>query len=189
MTARRDACLAAAVGLLALTAIVGLVSGGPLNVGDVATSRQEEAPGEGGSQISLEANPFRGTLGYTRHVNPEWEVGMTGGFGFPQFDQTLAPDKGNFEDIFHIGVLTRYEPSEKAALDLDLRIGLADLRDCTGGDCFPGGYIGLSAGMFLGWRHLKFGPRLTLAQYGDQGYRPTRVVAVTPLSVRASFEL
>jgi hypothetical protein len=134
-------------------------------------------------QFSFEANPFRGTIGLCARFAPDWQVGGDAGFGFPQFDRTLAPKDGDFLDIVHIGGLARYSPPGPANLDLGLRMGLADLHACTSGDCFPGLYVGFSAGLFVGWSWVRFGPRMIVARFAQQGERTSTVVSVAPVNV------
>ena len=157
--------------------IAGLVLAA-LSLGVPATSTGQA------KQVSLEANPWRGTIGYARQVAEGWYLGGEVGLGIPQIDRTLAPTGHNedFFDIFHIGPTARYKPDDRLLVIGTLRFGLADLQECSG-DCFPGGYIASSVGFFLGWHSLKFGARAVVGRIWKSSQPATGFLSVSPINV------
>jgi hypothetical protein len=137
--------------------------------------------------LSLEATPFHGTLGLG------WDsgarvLGLSIGFGFPQFDYTLVPtdpdEEGDddFLQIAHIGPFVRFAPSPFMIVDADVRLGIGELHGCSG--CFPGLFYAATLSPMMGWKHLKVGPRV-FAGWIREGSAPTTgIVNVTPLAVR-----
>jgi hypothetical protein len=143
---------------------------------DVSAQRRE---------LSLEANPIHGTLGYGWVRSPTLTIGVQAGFGFPQFDRTLMPDDESFLDITHIGVFMRARPARSIALDGRIQLGLAELRGCSG--CFPGIFTGASAGVFWGGRHVKVGPRITTGVIAEHGESTEFVVNLTPVALLFTY--
>jgi hypothetical protein len=144
------------------------------------------------NELTLEVNPFHGTLGYGRGAGG-WRFGGEVGFGFPQADRVLAPDlpeedriSDEFLHFIHLGAFGRYTPSDHVGLDAAAHVGLADLRSCSG-DCWPGLFYGGSSSVMVGWRHVKLGPRLTGGWIDEPGHPTTFVLALTPLAIRGSF--
>lgn len=134
------------------------------------------------NQLGLEANPFHGTLSYARQTAPGWHVGVQVGFGFPQVDRTLAPEEGDFFDLLHLGPFVRVEPSDHLAMDLGLRVGAGDLRECEASDCWPGLYTGASAAVMVGWRRFKVGPRLTAGWIDEPAHPRTGFASLSPVN-------
>lgn len=135
------------------------------------------------NQLSLEANPFRGTLGYARQSAAEWHAGVSIGFGFPQVDRTLAPADGDFLDLFHLSPFVRFSPSVNAAYEAGLRLGFGDLHPCRGSDCLPGLYYGVSGAALFGWRSFKVGPRLTAGVMREGGEPATGFLGLSPVNL------
>jgi hypothetical protein len=132
-------------------------------------------------QLSLEANPFHGTLGYGWAVGPDRFAGLEVAFGFPQFDQTLDPADESLIDFVHVGAFLRTHPARSVALDARAKLGLAELRGCSG--CLPGVFAALSGAAFFGGRHVKVGPRLTAGVIKESRDPTTFVLNLTPLAV------
>lgn len=136
-------------------------------------------------ELSLEANPFHGTLGYGWVRSPTLTAGVQVGFGFPQFDRTLAPDGGSFMDIGHVGVFVRARPTNSIALDGRIQLGIAELEGCSG--CFPGLFTGASAGVFWGGRNVKVGPRITAGMINEHGDPAEFVLNLTPVALLFTY--
>jgi hypothetical protein len=141
--------------------------------------------GEAGAQtrqLSLEANPIHGTLGYGRVRSPTLVAGVQIGFGFPQLDRTLVPDRDDdFLDIAHIGLFVRTQPSRRVALDGRVQLGIAEYTGCSG--CFPGVFAGISGGAFFGGRNIKIGPRITTGVHNDLNDPAEWIVNLTPVAL------
>ena len=132
-------------------------------------------------EISLEANPFHGTLGYGWVKSPALTAGVQFGFGFPQIDRTLVPDDESFQDIMHVGVFVRGRPTSSIALDGRIQFGFAELRGCSG--CLPGLFTGASAGVFWGGRRVKIGSRITAGVINEHIGPAAIVVNFTPVAL------
>ena len=131
-------------------------------------------------ELSLEANPVAGTLGYGWAKPSGMTVGLTFGFGFPQLDRTLAPDGESFLDITHVGAFVRGHPARSITLDGRVQVGLAELRGCSG--CMPGFFTGVSGGVFWGGRNVKIGPRIAAGAIRE-GRQTDLVVNLTPVAL------
>lgn len=136
-------------------------------------------------QLSLELNPVHGTLGYGWAVAPTRLVGVEVGFGFPQLDRTLAPADESLIDILHVGGFVRSNPSKAVTLDGRARVGLAELRGCSG--CLPGVFTAVSGAAFFGGRHVKVGPRMTAGVIKENGDPTSFVLNLTPVAVLVSY--
>lgn len=136
-------------------------------------------------QLSLEANPFHGTIGYGWTTSPGWLLGVEVGIGFPQIDLTLAPAGGSFLDFAHIGLFARSRPAGPLAFDGRFQLGLAELDGCSG--CVPGAFAALSGGAFIGGRNVKVGPRLTAGFIKDNRDPATFVLNLTPVAVLFTY--
>ena len=138
-----------------------------------------------GRELSLEANPIAGTLGYGWARSPDLTIGLSFGFGFPQFDRTLAPSDESFLDIAHVGAFIRSKPARSITLDGRLQVGVAELDGCSG--CFPGVFTGASGGVFWGWRRVKIGPRIAAGVMRERGATDF-VINLTPVSLLLTLE-
>lgn len=136
-------------------------------------------------ELSLEANPIHGTLGYGWVRSSTMTIGVEAGFGFPQLDRTLAPSDETFLDFTHVGVFMRARPSASIAVDTRVQLGIAELRGCSG--CLPGIFTGASAGVFWGGRHVKVGPRLTAGVIAEHAEPVTFVVNLTPIALLFTY--
>lgn len=104
------------------------------------------APGDRPRNVlSLEANPFRGTVSYARAVSTKWDLGVNFGFGAPQIDVTLFKRRVDFRDFAHVGAMARRHFGNHMLLELGGRAGFADYHECTASDCWPQLYVGPSA--------------------------------------------
>jgi hypothetical protein len=128
-----------------------------LGAGDATAQRR---------QISLEATPVHGAIGYG-WVASGRVTGIELGFGFPQVDRTLTPSDHDLLDIIHIGVFMRSPPARPITADGRLAVGLGELDGCSG--CFPGAVLSASGGAFWGTRHVKIGPRVTTGWITEHG--------------------
>lgn len=138
--------------------------------------------------LTLEATPVHGTLGFGWAVGAHRFAGIELGVGVPQIDRTLIPDDDrnvdgdpSFLNLAHLGGFLRFTPAGPLAADLRAMVGIATFDGCS--DCLPGGYLGGSAGAFVGWRHVKFGARL-IAGVVKEGSNPSRgFVNLTPFAI------
>lgn len=148
------------------------------------------------SQATLEASVIRGALGYAWRFADQAHIGVEVGFGFPQIDRTFVPaqdDTGgpDFEEYLHVALFARVAASEHAEVDVGARGSIVDLWECGASDCWPVGFLGLYAQPMIGWRHVKFGVRLTGGWAGETAPgRPdgwTGVVALNPFIARITL--
>ena len=144
-------------------------------------------PSAGAAQreISLEANPVHGTVGYGWATDGGRLIGVQVGFGFPQLDRTLVPGGESLIDFLHIGLFMRAQPFRSVALEGGIRTGLAELRGCSG--CLPGLLTSVSGAAFWGGRHVKVGPRLTAGAIREGGEPTTFVLNLTPLAALFTY--
>ncbi|MGH7480849.1 MAG: hypothetical protein ACRELV_01735 [Longimicrobiales bacterium] len=145
------------------------------------------------NQVTLDVSVIRGTVGYARAVHPAVHLGLEAGFGFPQLDRTLVPDQNasgdpDFEEYLHLAAFARLARSEHFEVDLGVRGAIADLWPCGASDCLPTLFGGVYVQPMVGWRRLKFGPRLTFGWIGDAepGVTDgaTGVIGLSPLNAR-----
>ncbi|MEP6836234.1 MAG: hypothetical protein ABJB74_22785 [Gemmatimonas sp.] len=146
-------------------------------------------PVEHPNSFSIEANPIRGTLSYTRFASPKWEFGVSAGFGFPQADQTLSGKKGaDFRDYLNIGAIARtHFANDHALLELGARAGVADYFVCTASDCWPQAYVGPSVLAAVGGRRVKVGTRLTAGWIAGAGHDADVFASVSPVNLLVSW--
>lgn len=138
-----------------------------------------------GRQLSLEATPVHGTLGYGWATAPGRYVGLEVGFGFPQLDRTLEPTDETLMDFLHLGVFVRAQPMGAVALDGRVQAGLAELRGCSG--CLPGAFTAVSGGVFFGGRYAKLGPRLTAGVIRENADPAAFVLNLTPVAALFTY--
>jgi len=136
-------------------------------------------------QLSLEVTPVHGTLSYGWSMGPDRFVGFEAGFGFPQIDRTLVPAGESFMDILHVGAFVRSDPTKSVVADGRLQVGFAELRGCSG--CLPGLFTAVSGGAFLGGKHVKAGPRLTMGVIREHGDETSLVLNLTPIAALFSY--
>lgn len=133
-------------------------------------------------QFSLEANPVHGTAGYGWYRSDTRIYGVEIAFGFPQLDRKLSPDDDeSFVDFVHIGAFLRGQPARAFTLDAKVKVGLAELRGCSG--CFPGLFTAVSGGAFVGGRRFKVGSRLTAGYINELDIPAEFVLNLTPFAV------
>ena len=141
-------------------------------------------------QVTVDLRPVAATVGYAWPVAPKRLVGVEGGFGFPQLEQTLAP-RGDgfrdFEEYLHLGLFVRLVPSERVEGDVGVRVSVADVTGCDTSDCLPGLFGGAYASAFYGRRRLKVGALVEVGRATEPGGRGAAVVNVSPLIVRLKF--
>ena len=144
-------------------------------------------------EATLEGSFVRGAVGYAREVRPDVRAGIEIGFGFPQLDQTLRPEQddqwgSNFEEYLHVALLLRVARSEHLEVDVGLRGAVADLYACGASDCWPALFGGAYVQPMVGWRRLKFGPRLTAGWIRDtepgEPDGSTAIVGLSPFTAR-----
>ena len=127
------------------------------------------AGAQGRNQLALEATPFHGTLSYARGPIDDVRAGVEVGFGFPQIDLTLAPNRHSFVQIAHVGVFGRFATAKALQLDLGVRAGFADVSD-LGADDFPDPYAAATSALVYGKGRFTFGARVSAGvafPYGD----------------------
>lgn len=150
------------------------------------------------NQVTLDASILRGTAGYARQLEPKLYAGIEIGFGFPQIDRTLSPGSqarpdgsADFEEYLHIAPFLRFAPSEYVEIDVGVRAAIADLWSCGASDCWPAPFAGFYAQPMIGWKRVKFGPRLTVGWIDEgppeQREAWTTVVALNPFNARLTI--
>lgn len=153
------------------------------------------------SEFTLDVTPIRGTVGYARALSPTRLAGLEVGFGAPQVDRTLNPGDGpdprttqddpDFEEYLHLAAFLRMRPRSAFEVDTGLRVGVADLWECTASDCWPALWAGAYLQPMVGGRRWKVGTRLMAGWVGDSreggSDSSTFTVALSPLVVRVTF--
>lgn len=136
----------------------------------------------------LEASPIAGSLGVVwKRTDAVW-LGLAGGGGIPQIDQTLTPEKRDFLRIIHVGGVARLEPSRSFHVDLGPQVGIGELEnDPYSGDDLPNLFAGFAAAAMYGGRRWRIGPRLDLVWIFDERVASIFVANVTPLAVRVEW--
>jgi hypothetical protein len=132
------------------------------------------------NEFGLEATPFHGTLSYARGPRSDVRAGFEAGFGFPQIDISLAPNRHAFTQIAHVGVFGRFATTDALQLDLGVRAGFSDVRD-MGADDFPDPYAALSGALVYGKGRLTFGARVSAGYAFPYGDPTTFVAGITPI--------
>jgi hypothetical protein len=162
-------------------------------------SAQERATAR--NEFTFDVTPIRGTMGYARALSPTRLAGLEVGFGAPQVDRTLHPPDGpdpetttddpDFEEFLHLGAFLRVRPRSAFEVDTGLRVGVADLWECTASDCWPSLFAGAYLQPMLGGQRWKVGARLVAGWIGEsrEGGQDssTFTVALSPLVLRVTF--
>jgi hypothetical protein len=139
-----------------------------------------EAEAQTRSELGIEATPFHGTISYARGPRSDVRAGFEAGFGFPQIDVSLAPNRHAFTQIAHVGVFGRFATTNALQLDLGVRAGFSDVRD-LGADDFPDPYAALSGALLYGKGSLTVGARLSAGYAFPYGDPATFVAGVSPV--------
>jgi hypothetical protein len=126
------------------------------------------------SEFTIDARPFGASIGFAQRVTNGVYLGLAAGGGVDALDRTFAPDPAeqayrSFEQIAHITAFLRQKPSTHFDVDLGLRLGIGGVRECTSSDCWPGAFVGLTAGAFWGSDRIKVGPRALWALARESG--------------------
>lgn len=143
------------------------------------------------SEFTLDLRPFGGSVGFAQRVTPGVYLGLAVGGGVDALDRTLAPDPAAeayraFEQIVHVNAFLRQKPSPHFDIDLGLRLGVGGVRECTASDCWPGAFVGMTAGAFWGSDRIKVGPRFLWALARESG-ESNPVLYAELLTVRIRF--
>lgn len=143
------------------------------------------------SEFTLDLRPFGGSVGFAQRVTDGVFLGLSAGGGVDALDRTFAPDPSAeayraFEQIVHVNAFLRQKPARWADVDLGLRLGIGGVRECTASDCWPGAFVGMTAGAFFGSRTIKVGPRVLWALARESG-QSNPVFWAELLTVRLSF--
>jgi hypothetical protein len=107
-------------------------------------------------------------------------AGFEAGFGFPQIDATLAPNRHSFTQIMHVGVFARFATAKALQLDLGVRGGFSDVTD-LGADDFPDPYAAASGALVYGKGRFTFGARLSAGYAFPYGDPVIFVAGVSPI--------
>lgn len=143
------------------------------------------------NEFTLDLRPFGGSVGFAQRISDGVYLGLSAGGGVDALDRTFAPDPAAeayraFEQIVHVNAFLRQKPSEHFDVDLGLRLGIGGVRECTASDCWPGAFVGMTAGAFWGSDRVKVGPRLLWALARESG-ESSPVVYAELLTVRIRF--
>ena len=153
-----------------------------------AVSAQQQPASQQRGAFSVEANPFRGSVGYSRLASTNWELGGSLGFGFPQLDVTLFRGKvDDFRDYAHIAAFGRRKFGSRAVLELGGRLGVADYQRCQVSDCWPRLYFGPSVLLAVGGEHVKVGPRFTFGEISSASGDLDVFASVSPINLFLSW--
>ena len=114
-------------------------------------------------------------------VGPSIRLGPELGVGVLQ-QVTVWPDGDDLTGILHVGVTSSADVRPGASLDLGLRLGVGELRSRSCSGCVPGGYVAVTAALFLGRGRLQGGTRLSLGGASGRG-----VATWSPLVGRVRF--
>ena len=122
-------------------------------------------------EFALDFRPFGGVLSLAWRTAPTLYAGIGLGGGIDMLDKTFVPDteKEEFhalDQLLHASVFLRVKPA-RWDLDVGVRAGFAEVRNCFASDCWPGTYVGAYANAFWGGRRFKAGPRLLIARVMD----------------------
>jgi hypothetical protein len=148
-----------------------------LTLGAVAPT---QADAQTRNQLALEATPFHGTISYARGPRSGFRTGFEAGFGFPQIDATLAPNRRSFTQIAHVGVFGRFATTDALQLDLGVRAGFADVTG-LGADDFPDPYTAVSGALVYGKGRFSFGARASAGYAFPYGDPTTFVAGISPI--------
>lgn len=126
------------------------------------------------NEVTIDARPFGASIGFAQRVTNGVYLGLAAGGGVDALDRTFAPDPAEqayraFEQVAHLTAFLRQKPSEHFDVDLGLRLGIGGVRECTASDCWPGAFVGLTAGAFWGSDRFKIGPRALWALARESG--------------------
>lgn len=143
------------------------------------------------SEFTLDLRPFGGAVGWAQRVTDGVFLGVSAGGGVDALDRTFAPDPSAeayraFEQIVHLNAFLRQKPAGWVDVDLGLRLGIGGVRECTSSDCWPGAFVGMTAGAFFGSERVKVGPRVLWALARESG-ESNPVFWAELLTVRLSF--
>lgn len=146
--------------------------------------------------FTIEASPVGGALGYAWGNTGERLMGVELGLRAPQFDHTFTPDTDSmtgspdFEEILHLALFVRNQPSQHFELDAGVRGSVATLWECRVSDCWPSLFGGAYVQPMVGWDRVKVGTRLAAGWIREVPVgRPdgsTFTVWMTPFLVRVN---
>lgn len=155
--------------------------------------------------VSLDADLFGGTLSYARALGPGRYWGLEAGLGGAFLNRMVlagrhfadedgpsyqtrdgAVDKELIE-ILHAGVFRRWVPSARVSTDVGARASVFVHFDSSDDDPGLPLFVGAYANVLVGWRRVKFGPRVLVGMFSEGLSARELGVYLVPLSGRVSF--
>lgn len=153
-----------------------------------ATQAQTPEPDSGASDRGQELQPRRVdvevmyvTLSWLWPMSPDWTVGPEVGGGIWE-QETLLPSGDDFTALVHVGVVSSWRSHESPAMDVGLRVGVAELRSRSCSGCLPELFGALTTSLFVGGGTVRGGTRLTLGTVVDDPF-----LSWSPLVLRIRF--
>lgn len=142
------------------------------------------AHGQSRARFGLDANFWTATVSYARAVAPRHYLGIGLYAGVPSGTRTLTPEEGRFQEYLGLLAFWRGVSSSHFEYDTGLRASIADLRECTASDCWPGLFVGTYVTLLVGGRRLKIGPGFSAGWMNEPGYPATFAASITPFILR-----
>ncbi len=141
-------------------------------------------------QLSIEGGLSHIALAYAWPKTPDVSLGVRLGVG-PINMESWHNDNTQFTQMIQLDPFYRRHLSPNAEIEIgpNVGIGAADdvKNDCGGMFCGTGFFAGISAGVMVGVKNFKVGPRLYTGWGSSEGNGTRFFVTGTPLILRASF--
>jgi hypothetical protein len=138
-------------------------------------------------ELTLDVRPWSAELGVARSVSRASLAGFSVGLGAKEeLNRTLAPEIDAsphlipLEQVVRLGPFIRYRAAPRVDIDAGARLALASIY--LHGDT-PNLLVGAHAGVFVGGRHVRAGPRLVIGRI-DAGLERHTVVHLDYVTVR-----
>jgi hypothetical protein len=124
--------------------------------------------------FSIDGRPLGGMISLGWRANPGTYIGLGLGGGSDELGVTVRPrnseDYRDFGQYLHLDLFVRHKPSARLDLDVGLRGGIGEIRECRASDCLPGVFAGAYAGVFFGSAHWKLGTRIIGARVTEPAF-------------------
>jgi hypothetical protein len=114
--------------------------------------------------FSVDARPVGGMISLGWRASPGTYIGLGLGAGSDELGYTLRPtdeaEYHDFEQYLHLDLFLRRKPTPRWDIDVGLRGGVGEVRECRASDCLPGAFAGAYVGVFFGSARWKLGTSL-----------------------------
>src|SRR6185503_2482872 len=125
--------------------------------------------------FAVDARPVGAMISLGWRAQERTYIGVGLGAGTDEFGHTLRPrddqDYHDLEQLLNLDLFVRYKPRSRFDLDVGLRGGIGEVRNCSASDCLPGVFAGAYVGAFVGSARWKLGTRLVVARVVEASYR------------------